>query len=587
MKKKIQNSSNIPGFFRVIFIELSMSFFRKKITGSKDFLKFFILLLLIFTFSFLLMGSKEGLSDKLVDVILGRVPGYGIPIWVRSNPFSDNGYEKQIDDEIVNQVHSNTGLNLYPYKEVHHAMIGLPDDNIWISQNKNEISEFYGIATSEDDPLWKYSLDNYNKSLLSDNSFIIVLSRSVFKNNFNIKAYESALLQHLPHNIPEPYPLAFSQNAIVDQPDKANYIYLLIGQNKDLIPIQVIWVDKIPIPGNFAYLFSLNKLHSLQKALQYNFNYFPESKSRINQIYIRQEIEDKSKDNLLKCLNRNSSIATFVTKRGMNYIEFKYPQPEFWIKYCFDSLNIDEYQTAEQEQSLNVEFKKWGNFGIPCMKLNLLTEKESFICEQNPQALIYKKIDGYRSGFLYVKDRKQISKKVKEINSLDNKPLIIPWVYHNTLSRLGALTKLLDILKKPFIIIFIIFLVSIIWINIDILVTNRINNYGIFLSKGINYKQIYFMVYSQTILCIVSSWFLAIIFFIMCSWWLNYILLKAMIEFKDFLSFLNSSRYLYLESSDFLIVLSIGILLDLIITTLILYFLPLTSKTMPDALLNQ
>ena len=118
------------------FNELRMQFSIKRQPSDRDFLWLTLLSMLVLLFALLMASTRDGLSERMVDLLLGRVPGHGIPVWVRANPYTSGG-KNLIDTQIVNAMGAPglqsekkmpyvPGLRIYPYAEMDHVTLALP-----------------------------------------------------------------------------------------------------------------------------------------------------------------------------------------------------------------------------------------------------------------------------------------------------------------------------------------------------------------------------------------------------------------------------------------------------------------------------
>ena len=525
-------------------------------------------------------------------MLLGRVPGHGIPVWVRSNPFTEGG-QNLIDLKVIDQV-NKTNINsdffdkylkIFPYREIDGVMLDLPGDDIWRNKGFDPDSpRFEGIGVFSDDPVWLYAAKNTNSDINSN--IPIVCNKSIMEKYFDYDKYK----KNLSNKLPEPL-----FNDLPDEKDffssKNSIIWLKIGADNELLRLKVIFLEQIPLPGKIAYLFPLKLYHALEKAHHYsNITFFPESFynnkiRRIKQIHMKRNMDDDKKNDFSKCLN-----CPITKKRSQTYLEFENPKPEYYVQACAKQLNIEDkdYRIAAPVYSDLISHDKKYYINLPCKRLpeGELNSIEGKQCKTKPGYQIEREISGFTRAFVYVHDRDDLSNAVSSLKNLDRKPLLIPWIYSDALKRFGALIKMFDLLATPYAILFCIFLSALLGVYIASLVGHRRHNYGIFIAKGMKRIHIYFMLCFQVSLAMFLGILIAAsIIFGICKYLSNKLIIAAL-EFKDVLT-LDSSELLPVGFFDYLLVFFVTISVAWFFTVILLFFMPLRRKTMPDKLLHE
>jgi len=584
--------------------ELFMQFSLKRQPSDRDFLWLTLLSMLVLLFALLILSTRDGLSERMVDLLLGRVPGYGIPVWVRANPYTKGG-QNLIDRKIINQVNAMgispdqfnpdkgstsffPGLSIHPYQEVDQITLSFPEDSIWNRQGHDpESPRFEGIAVSQSDPLWSFATQlytlNHNRKI---NDFCIVLNRSIFKTYFQYDAYRDALKKRLPAPL-------FREIPDKDQffNGKINsHIWLMVGATKDLLRLEVIWVDRFPIPGKFAYLFPWHHYHALEKAYQYSkLSYFPEvssysQKKRVKSIFVRREVTSDKRDSFAKCLSGD-----LTTKRGQHYITFKREIPEFWVDACAVDIGIDNqhYRIAHPVTGDRITLNSFDSIELPCSKVpkDKLPPDAQDKCSQNSGEYFTALLPGSSRAFVYVPERGQLSTAITALKNMEQKPLLIPWIYGDALKRFGALIKIMDVLSSPYFILFILFLIALFGVMIATLIGHRKHYYGIFLSKGMGRRHIYAMLLFQIGMALLIGLIGAAISLQNIRYLINRHFALASQSFSDVLP-LNTPDLLPISLYNHICVFSAGLIIAWFLTLFILYALPLRKSTMPDDLLD-
>jgi hypothetical protein len=572
--------------------EFFMQFSLKRQPTNRDFFWLTLLSMLVLLFALLMSATREGLSERMVDLLLGRVPGHGIPVWVRANPYTSGG-KNLIDSSIVNQLNAmgdfhgsshNTyvpGLKIYPYQEMDEISLSLPGDGLWHKlPNDPESPGFEGMAVTANDPLWIFATKNNQKKPLT-----IVLNRSIFKSYFNYVSYRNKLKKELPSPLFQKVP---SKNDFFLS-DKT-HLWLLVGSVKDLLRLDVIWVDRFPIPGKFAYLFPWNQYQALEKAYQYsNIRYYPEQEpdhpqQRVKTIYIKRQVSSYSRNKLAQCLG-----GKIINKRGHYYMDFQRPLPNFWVKACADDLGIDasHMRIAHPVDGDIITLKSFDQIALPCRKLpkDLLPFDAQDKCEKNPEYRFTQSLPGSPRAFVYVPDRGLLNTAIANLKEMKQKPLLIPWIYADALKRFGALIQIIDILSSPYLVLFILFLVALFGVMIATSIGHRKHYYGIYLAKGMKRLHIYGMLLFQIGMTLVLGLIAAAISLQSVRYLINAHFVESSRSFSDVMP-LKTPDLLPVSFQNHIFVFCAGLIVAWLLTLLILYLLPLRMNTMPDDLLE-
>ena len=570
--------------------EFFMQFSLKRQPVNRDFFWLTLLSMLVLLFALLMSSTREGLSERMVDLLLGRVPGHGIPVWVRSNPYTPGG-KNLIDSAIVKQVNAMgtyqdkaayvPNLRIYPYQEVDQISLSLPGDNVWHRHpNDPESPAFEGIALTEVDPLWIFATRG-----AQNNNLTIVLNRSIFKTYFKYKMYRDSLKNMLPSPLFQKVPL---RDPFLSS-DKTQ-IWLRVGSVKDLLRLNVIWVDRFPIPGKFAYLFPWEQYQALEKAYQYsNIRYFPEiekdqSQRRAKTLYLKKGITSFNRDQLAHCLK-----GKIINKRGQFFMDFQRPIPQFFVNACVEDLGLDPSQIriAHPVTGDTIHLKAFDQIALPCKKLpkDLMPLEDQETCDKNSEHHYIQTLPGSPRAFVYVPDRGLLNTAITNLKNMAQKPLLIPWIYADALKRFGALIRIIDILSSPYLVLFILFLVALFGVMIATLIGHRKHHYGIYLAKGMRRLHIYGMLFCQIGMTLVMGIMGAAISLQGIRYVINDHFVKASSSFSDVMP-LKTPDLLPVSFQNHIFVFCAGLIVAWLLTVLILYLLPLRMTTMPDDLLE-
>ena len=140
------------------------------------------------------------------------------------------------------------------------------------------------------------------------------------------------------------------------------------------------------------------------------------------------------------------------------------------------------------------------------------------------------------------------------------------------------LTKIIDALRWPYGIILLLFLISVLGIQIGTLVDHRRGRYGIFLAKGVNWIELYQMLYIQIGFALIIGAGGASIIIAIVKSAVSKVVSSTTQEFQDTLSTTNF-EILPLEWADYTVVIFSAFLLAQCFATFILYRLPIHART--------
>lgn len=563
--------------------------------GGRDFVWLTTFMALILTLLLLLLASREGLLNRFVDVLLGNVPGQGVSIAVTNNMLSKGGVNA-IDSAVLSEVRALEehipGMSVYPYRALEaslYPLISLPDEHIW--NNKREDGskfgpDFNGWAVYNNDPLWSRSTSS--KTLPLE----VIISRTLFYKYFNYEAYRNVLKRELPEEFLSTIP------PVADKTNQGSFheiwLHVKIGFSRELLPFQVTWVDRFPVIDKIAYVFPLATYHALKAAHDFpELRYFPEGNgdkiTRIKQFLLAIHTE-QNKDSVNAFCEEFTLRFGAETKnyRGDRLVILKHALPEFWIEAYARQYNL-QYEIMEEIAGDAIKPGD-GILMLPCGRLpeEYLRDQNFTSCaddQRQPVALdVTTKGKGYHHVLVYIPDRTFLSAAKNELVKVKDKALSIHPTYQDALNRFGFLSEMLETLEKPYSWFLVIFLVSFLGIQIGTLIGHHRHRYGILLAKGMEWWQIYAMLWLQILLALVFGMIVAVCIITIASISLQSAVKSVAEVYTETLS-LADLNLLPLTCMDYLVVAAAVFTTALVLATVLLYLMPLRRRTHPAMLL--
>lgn len=384
----------------IIWFAFKEFFSPKSCDNSWDFPRLVILLSLTMSLILFAIGTKNTLLNNFAEVLLGKLPNSGIPVWINSD-ISAGG--TRIDKKALLNL-SKSNIKFYPYEEVSSTVLRLPGcfrkDNInekasscklWDGgkfadtfQQKKETPVFSGISVFLDDPLWKF--DNFK----NDNSNLklpIHLSLAQFM-NFNFDAYIEELKQRLPSRFIKKLPTRkefFSK-------DYKGDIWISLGESvgkRQLVAMQVKWINRIPVSGDYAFLLPMYIYKSLafseekkkvdfdnEKSIPLVSYYYPESSYSTYVSKVTIPSKGRNKEKLSNCLLQSTSknigeVSPHKTrlvkeKYGNIIYRLQPPMTKTWVEACLE----DSHKKGRNDDSKEFCKKNYGmggGEGLSCL----------------------------------------------------------------------------------------------------------------------------------------------------------------------------------------------------------------------------
>jgi hypothetical protein len=565
---------------------LKMVFFLAKCPGGCDFRWLTFLLAGVLCMALLLLSTQDGLMNNFVETLVGKIPNHGVPIWV----VATNGHD--IDATNLSKIKKIAPV--FPYRDVSPGKIHIPG---------HRDSDTPGRAVHVSDPLWQLPAtsqpipEHCFPQVPSDGTdklpLEVTLNKSWFKgknkeknkNNFDYTAYRQALENRLPSPcIPAP----------TSSLESMQVLWLDVElREHELVPFKIRWVEQIPAMEKLAFLFPMRTYHTIlvSKDLP-KLRYYPEMQGG-DEVRVREVVIEK--DNLDK--KQQQEQKAFITctngKRHDDVIQFPNYLPVYWIQACADAYT--QYWHNEAHNGDKIRHDAPWDLSLPCNRLNDLYKRmlNHQACAQNPYAnvLLNMLINDFRvsHALVYARDYTELSEikdKLLQLRENGEEVLYLHDIYQKSIDRFDFLADSLETLLSPYVLIFVLFLLLLLGVNIGTLIDHRQHSYGIFLAKGMPANQIYYMVSFQMILVTMVGFVLALIAFLVVMFIINYLVFADVVEtHRDNLDIIGT---LYLLPFDwlYLLVLPVGILFTIGIAALHLHSIPLRRDTAPSELLQ-
>lgn len=651
----------MPPWLRLAWKEFCLPFRYKKsgCPGGRDFVWLTIFLTLLLSLILLLWASREGMLNRFVDVLLGNVPGYGVPVSVTNNMLSKGGLNA-IDSSVLAAVkdlkQEVPGLQVFPYRSLEaasHPLVALPAENVW--ENKHNGSkfgpDFDGWAVYFDDPLWQ---GDATQALPME----IVMSRSLFADYFNYGAYRNSLREMLPQPLFDELPAYFkvtdktinalrseqmpgelvaalaslqgeefdSESAFLQAlsttlgPAQANqyrqrimrdatfptldenstlpldfiWLQVHVGFSREIFKCSITWVERFPVIDKISFVFPLSTYQALKAAHDFpELRYFPEGGGAGGQRYQQVMLELPADQDEDAFLERARTFAEALggemsDYRGDLLVQFKHP-------YRIELLDAYSRQYDLNYRSVNtvpgdrVEFQA-AKLSLPCGRLpdENLREANFTECGGDRQQMLALDItaegNGFRYALVYVPDRTYLGGAVERLKQVQDQALTIHSAYQDALNRFSFLSEMLAAMEQPYSWFLAVFLLAFLGVQVGTLIGHHRHRYGVFLSKGMEWWQIYAMLWVQITLAMALSMGVAWLAMSSARLYLQWVIAPVANHYAATLSIVDLNL-LPLNAGEFWGA-SVGVVLFAWgLAALILYHLPLRHHTHPARLL--
>lgn len=527
------------------FVEYFLPFRKpRQAPGGRDFLWLTLLLALVQALGLLLTSTEEGVLDQSVDIFLGDVEGYGIPVWVIPNYLADRANPRLIDHALIEAFEAE-GYQASPYREMPNTgVLDLPGPEVWrggrtlsIEELENQTAAdsptvhkgdgdeealFFGWAVDPAGPNWpsghRYDAGGeierwqlvFNRSLVTDATF-------------SMEAYLEAIRGKIPD-------AEFANQESVDSVQDLTRIWLNLSVHRErLVPFDLVWVDSLGLGQPIAYLFPLQLLDGIREARRNaGVCLFPETGLGVsNRVLLAQEPlrrsgEMDAEDRRVRIEKLAAVLGGEVLKRGPLYsIDFRVSDRFARGEDCDPGVQEALFNQLLTEAGVELQVRESiagdpmiveeNRMLVPC---DLISDRKRIVASEPWAALDGRCMEsierantrnGYRRLFVYVSDREDLRRSVEEITLLEGGRVQLMRVYRDALERFSFLSEMIATLRAPYGIFLFVFLVMVLIVQLGTLIGHRHLRYGVMLSRGMSWLQIHTIVGIQIVLASVVS----------------------------------------------------------------------------------
>lgn len=544
-------------------------------------------LVLLLTLSSILYASREGVLNRFVDVLLSKKAA-GVPIWLTPNYFRKKGV-KFMDRELLREVQS-FHYPIYPYIEFElgrDPLINMPGENIW-QGNTGAKQAFTVWSVKKDDPLWRDEIEWRKKGHSETRSMqaSVIVNKTLFLRYFDYQAYRSAVQSRVPKAL-----LKLPENTAGDI-EQIHTLWLEVqaGFRREMHPFHVHWVDYIYTVDKVVMLFPLDLYQTLNTSHRFpELNFFLEYGSgpgvRVRKLLVLNSPSEQTVENFSKALGgvlsdyRGNQLITFENDSVTNH----------WIEVLAGQHGID-YQAMESVRGDRFVYGD-ESLEVPCGKLpnSQLTTAQQIQCRENKDLPVTvplsTKDSGYERAIAYIPDRTKLFTAIKRLLNVGDKAFSVHPIYQDAINKFGFLSKMIEALKNPVAFLMVFSLTVLIGIQLIILTDHRRTRYGVMLSRGVVWWQIYAILYLQLAFAVAVGVAFSMSIFYGIKLYLSGMILAALREFSESVSVLDLD-IIPMKASEFAMLI-LGLLLILyILAGIVLFLMPLRKRTNPGLLLQ-
>jgi len=286
--------------------------------------------------------------------------------------------------------------------------------------------------------------------------------------------------------------------------------------------------------AELAFLFPLTTLHALKIThVNPQLRYYPEGygqqAQRIKQLRIWDkapgERNDEQYARLAHCLGDakvQNNLIILTQSKPANWIEACITQHN--LRWTVESQVLSEpfLQVVETEESHALSYEAEDSISLPCQTLKPDWRK-LFGCTspdtKTARVDVLTAFDGYLKALVYVTQRAYLFPTLHALQTLhrpgtwDNQQyaLYVDPVYQDAITRFSFISDVMDMLSRHYGVFFVLFLLVLLGIQTGIVIGHRRHNYGVFLAKGMSWKQICALVLVQMTLSFVTGFCVAML----------------------------------------------------------------------------
>jgi len=569
MNKLRKQWNKIPTEYFLALTEWRRSF---PLMGGKgesrlDFFWLILLLTLAMSFTLVLIATKEGLTNRLMDVVLGYNKGYGVPVQTIANYQRSDGLNDATLTQFTDKLNQYKSLaSAFPYIEI------ATNDFLSLPYSTKENHEFDGWAVKTIDPLLKE-----NKSTLPL-QLQITLNERLFNRTFSCQKYTNAISTTL---LSKDMPLFDKTKKTPKEAclsDNKLWLKITLNGHQQLVPFQVHWYSpRFPISKPVSYMISIPQYYQLgflrgRKNIFYNFK-DPQDKTWINTLkYIKGSVAKEQSQTLLSCLR--ADIKTWEKER----LKMTDPVSIYFVKNCAEKANIPFYKDIRFDLPENESEPDHYLTIYGANQLGGITFNQGFAqtlppcvdfdrqCKKNIKInIISNKID-YSGVVFYVTERTRVMEVIKKIKpTLNNDKvvkgqpdlLVIYSAYENALIRFNFLKEIIDLLKSVYQVILGLLIGLLLGVQMGFIISHRQRFIAILTAQGMHFMGIFKLFLTQILLSMMVATFLTWSFLNLPTWYMQEKIIHILGQnmYQDYISISPSGlNLLPLESKHYAIV---------------------------------
>lgn len=229
--------------------------FGKRAPGGRDFLWLTSLLCLLQLLALIMVSAREGVLERSVDAFLGYAPGFGIPVWTRTNSAGYGGVQLISEDLLAEIEEAGVGTEAF-YRFFGPEIVQMPGNGVWRTVDGiEERDSFTGIAADFDGAFFPEIRSAPAQSAfgeVADQLWTIILDEDQFRRFFDLAAYRRVLDGRIPQTALDEVPEDIRR--LTDMPMIWLQTRTQLGGYR-LVPFRVQWGRYLGAGSeNYAYI---------------------------------------------------------------------------------------------------------------------------------------------------------------------------------------------------------------------------------------------------------------------------------------------------------------------------------------------